>query len=155
LSALRLRLAPSPRLAALIVLLHSAAAAALLVAVPGLAGASLAVAMLALGLAAAWSRALLRSAASTRVLELAGERVAIELANGARLEAVVSSRRYVSRLLVALPMRAGAQWAGRRILLVTRDMVDADSFRALRIWALWGKTPARAKQPVAGKQLQA
>jgi hypothetical protein len=36
----------------------------------------------------------------------------------------------------------------RRTILVFRDMLGEDSFRCLRIWALWGKVPG-----VAGKQL--
>ena len=34
--------------------------------------------------------------------------------------------------------------------LVSADMLDPDSFRTLRVWALWGKVPG-----VAGKQLAA
>jgi hypothetical protein len=45
---------------------------------------------------------------------------------------------------VNLPILAPA----RRTLLVTPDMLGIDSFRRLRIWALWGKLAG-----VAGKQL--
>src|SRR6185436_9467887 len=100
---------------------------------PGTAGFALAGALLALGCAAAWSRALLRSRSSVRAIELAGERVSLELASGARLEAPASDRRYVTRHLVALPLGAPAS----RTLIVASDMLEADSFRALRIWALW------------------
>jgi hypothetical protein len=48
--------------------------------------------------------------------------------------------------LVTLSLRRPA----RRTLLVTRDMLHADSFRRLRVWALWGRLPA-----VAAKQLPA
>jgi hypothetical protein len=76
------------------------------------------------------------------VLELAGEKAALELANGRRLEGAVSPRRHVSRLAVFLPLGGAA----RRTLLVTSDMLDAESFRALRIWALWGGVSVAAKQ---------
>jgi hypothetical protein len=142
LSALRLSLAPSPRLAALLLALHGCAAAAVLAVLPDAMGGLLAAAFMALGAAAAWSRALHRSATSVRVLELAGEKAAIELANGARVEATVSPRRHVSRMAVALPLRGAA----RRTLLITRDMLDPESFRALRVWALWGRTSVAAKQ---------
>jgi hypothetical protein len=138
LSALRLELSPSPVLAALI------GGAAALAVVPGPAGVLLGCALLALGSAAAWSRALLRAKNSVRTLELDGAVLTVGLASGARLPAEVGERRYVSRLLVTLPLRAEA----RRTLLVSRDMLGAGAFRALRLWALWGKLPA-----VAAKQL--
>ena len=143
---LRLALSPSSRLAAVIVALHGAAGAAAALVVPGPAGAALAAALLALGLAAAWGRALLGSARSVRALEIGGEELLLELAGGARIAARPAARRYVSRLAVVLPLRRPA----RRTILVTADMLDAAEFRQLRIWALWAKLPA-----VAGKQLPA
>ncbi len=122
--------------------MHACAGLAALNVVPGVAGYALAAALLGLGLAAAWSRALLKARSSVRVLELGGEGAAIELADGARFAAPVSPRRYVSRFAVALALGAPAA----RTVLVTRDMLDADSFRALRIWALWGKLPVAPKQ---------
>jgi hypothetical protein len=60
--------------------------------------------------------------------------------------------------MVALPVRRPV----RRTILVTRDMLDAGSFRALRVWALWGKLPGASAMPssagagaVAPKQLPA
>ena len=141
-SALRLSLSPSPRLAALLLILHGCAAAAVLAVVPGAMGGALAAAFVALGAAAAWNRALHRSGTSVRVRELAGEAAAIELANGSRLEGPVSPRRHVSRIAVALALGGAA----RRTLLVTRDMLDPESFRALRVWALWSRTPVATKQ---------
>ena len=143
-ASLRLELSPSPRLALAILALHGAAAAAASVALPGMAGGLLAAALLALGAASAWSRALLRSSASVRAIELEGASVRLELSGGRRFAAELAERRYVSRLMVTLPVRRPA----RRTILVTRDMLRDDAFRALRIWALWGKLPG-----VAAKQL--
>jgi len=111
----------------------------------GMPGAVLALALFSLGAAAAWSRALLRSGSSVRVLELARAALTIELANGERIAAEIGERRYVSRILVTLPLRRP-----RRTLLVTADMLPAAEFRRLRIWALWGRLPG-----VAAAQLPA
>ena len=143
---LRLELAPSRRMAALIVVLHGAAAACAAAVLPGVAGAALGAALLALGLASAWSRALLRSRVSPRALELEGDQATLELAGGERVSARVGARRFVSALAVALPLGRPAA----RTVLVSRDMLDAESFRRLRLWALWGKLPG-----VAAKQLAA
>jgi hypothetical protein len=143
---LRLDLRPSRLLAGLIVGAHGAAAACAAVVLPGLPGGLLAAALLCLGLAAAWSRALLRSRSSVRAIEIAPSGVILELAGGERLPARVGARRYVSRLMVTLPVRSPS----RRTLLVTPDMLEDALFRRLRLWAIWGKLP-----PVAGKQLPA
>ena len=106
-------------------------------------GVLLSLAFLALGLAAAWSRALLRSAVSVRAIEISGEALALELADGRKLVAEPAARRYVSRLAVTLPLRRP-----RRTILVTAGMMSADDFRRLRIWALWGRLPGvAAAQP--------
>ena len=143
--ALRLKLVPSLRLALAIVALHAAAAACSVAVLPGLAGAALAAGFLALGLAAAWSRALLRSPVSVRAFEIAGPELAIELTSGDKIAVQVGERRYVSRLAVTLPLRR--PW---RTILVSADMLPADDFRRLRIWALWGRLPG-----VAAAQLPA
>jgi len=146
LSALRLELSPSPRFAAAIVVLHATAALCVLAVLPTAAGSFLAAALLALGAAAAWGRALLGAAASVRGIELEGPGIVLELASGERIAAELAERRYVTRFVVALPLRRPS----RRTILVTRDMLAPDSFRALRLWALWGKAPG-----VAAKQLPA
>jgi hypothetical protein len=128
------------------VALHSTAAACVLLAMPDIPGALIAALLLALGASAAWSRALLRSSASVRVLELEGPKMVVTLAGGERWPAEVAERRYVGRFIVTLPLRRPV----RRTILVTRDMLGADSFRRLRVWALWGRLPA-----VAAKQLPA
>ncbi len=139
---MRLVLAPSRVLAALIVALHAAAGVAAFVVLPGAAGAALGALLLALGMAAARSRALLRGRRSQRALEIRGESLVVELADGARIEAAHPGRCHVSRLAVILPL-AGT-------VLVTADMLGAAEFRRLRLWALWRKLPA-----VAAKQLAA
>jgi hypothetical protein len=143
---LRLELEPSPLLATALVGLHGAAAACALLVMPAFPGGLLAALLAGLGARAAWTRALLRSRASARVLELEGAHATITLGDGGTLTGEVAARRYVSRFAVTFFLRRPA----RRSLLVTRDMLDADSFRRLRVWALWGRLPA-----VATKQLAA
>jgi hypothetical protein len=138
---LRLVLSPSASLAAALVALHAAAALSAFLVIPGLAGAAIAVLLLLLGAAAAWSRALLRARRSPRALEIRGDSFTLELAGGARLEMPRPPRCYVSRLAVILPSQS---------ILVAADMLPREEFRRLRVWALWGRLPA-----VAGKQLPA
>ncbi len=127
---MRLHLRPSRALAAALVVAHAAAGLAVFLLAKDVLGAVLGAALLALGIAAAWSRALLRGRAAVRSLELSREAFAGR-----------PGRRYVSRFLVTLPLRG-------RTLLVTADMLEPREFRHLRIWALWGELPA-----VAGEQL--
>jgi hypothetical protein len=144
--SLRLELAPSLVLASAIVVLHAAAGFSILAVMPGAPGFLAAGLVLLLGLASAWSRALFRSASSARALKLIGASLEVELTGGAVFAAELAERRYVGRYIVLLPVRSPM----RRTILVTRDMLDADSFRHLRIWALWGRLPR-----VAAKQLPA
>ena len=130
----------------LIVTAHAAAGLCMAALLPGLPGILVGALVVMLGLASAWSRALLRSASSVRALELVGPTLEVELAGGASFTAEVAERRYVGRWLVILPLRRPV----RRTVLISADMAAADSFRRLRIWALWGRLPA-----VAGKQLAA
>ena len=134
---LRVELAPSVWLAVVLIALHAAAAFSLVVVLPGLPGLAAAAMLLGLGLATARSRALLRSAASVRAIELAGPKLEVELESGERFSAELAERRYVSRLLVLLPLRSPV----RRTILISSDMAGRNSFRHLRIWALWGKLP--------------
>jgi hypothetical protein len=142
---LRLELAPSTFLATMIVASHAAAALCVLAVMPGTPGLLVAALLVLLGTASAWSRALLRSRSSVRALELKGADLEVELAGGETLAAEVAERRYVGRYLVILPLRRPV----RRTILVTRDMADADSFRRLRIWALWGRLPGVARKQLA------
>jgi len=142
----RLELSASWILACAIVLAHAAAAACVYLVLPGSAGALLAAALVALGLAAGWSRGLLGAAASVRALELDGPKICVETKDRRRLAAELGARRHVGRWLVTLPLARPV----RRTILITRDMLDAEEFRRLRLWALWGRLPG-----VAGKQLSA
>ncbi|HEV7478402.1 MAG TPA: hypothetical protein VGO02_11770 [Burkholderiales bacterium] len=148
-AARSLKLSPSHTLAGLIVGAHLCAGAAAIVALPGWAGAALGAALAGLGLASAWSRALLRSPRSPRTIRLGSglspEGAMVDLAGGESSPAQAGG--HVSRLMVTLALRRPAHH-----ILVTADMLDRDSFRALRIWALWGKLPGAG---VARKQLTA
>jgi hypothetical protein len=146
LTGARLELSASWTLACAIVLAHALAALSAWMVLPGLAGPLLAAALLALGLAAAWSRGLHRSGGSVHALELAGPEICVELKNRTRFTAELGERRSINRWMVALPVRRPR----RRTILITRDMLSGEEFRRLRLWALWGKLPA-----VAGKQLAA
>jgi hypothetical protein len=143
---LRVELAPSLPLAGAVIGLHAAAALCLVALLPAPAGAACAAGLAALGAAAAWRGALLRSPRSVRALELEGPKLALELASGERVEAELAARRYVGRFIVSLPVVRPV----RRTIFLTADMAQPDLFRRLRIWALWGKLPA-----VAAKQLPA
>lgn len=143
----RFQLGPSPWFALLIVVGHAAAAWSALLVLPGMHGVLLAAALLSLGGATAWSRALLRGRGALRALEIDGPALQVELSSGESFVAQLSERRYVSRWLVTLPIRRPA----RRTLLVTRDMLAPDSFRRLRLWALWGKLPVAAQPRPAGE----
>jgi len=138
----RLVLSPSPALAALIVALHAAAGVSALLLAGAPAGAALGALLLCLGLAAAWSRALLGASRSVRAIEIDGPSLTLETRDGERVRAVAPLRCHVSRFAVALP--------APRAVLVSADMLGRADFRRLRLWALWGKLPA-----VAGKQLAA
>ena len=124
--------------------LHAAAAICMLLLLPSVAGWALALLFAALGLAAAWARGLLASGKSPRALELA-EELTVELKDGSRFPAALSARRHVSRYMVTLPMVRPV----RRTVLVTRDMLGAEEFRRLRLWALWGRLPVVHKQLAA------
>ncbi len=143
---LRVELAPSVFLAIALIASHALAAFCVLTVLPGIAGVLVGGLLVVLGAATAWSRALLRAGSSVRALELAGTKLTVELANGAVFPAEVAERRYVGRFMVMLPVRLDAGRPTRRTILVTRDMAGADSFRRLRIWALWGKLPVAATQ---------
>ncbi len=134
----RFELKQSYALAAVIVFAHAAAAASVLLCLDGTPAALLALALVLLGVASAWGRALLRSPSSVRVIEVDGARASLELATHERWQAEVAERCHVSRWLVTLPVTRPA----RRTLLVTRDMLDAESFRHLRLWTLWRRLPA-------------
>jgi hypothetical protein len=142
LSGTRLALRPSWTLAGAILALHAAAAGSVIAVMGGFAGLLLAGGFLLLGAAAAWARALHGSRASVRALELSGNEILLELKDGRRVHAELRPGRHVSRFMVTLPVRRPM----RRTILVTADMLRAEEFRRLRLWALWGKLPVAAKQ---------
>ena len=146
-SALRLELRPSAPLAAAIAAAHSAAGIALLPVLPGTVGALACAALVALGIAAARSRALLRAASSVKALEIDGAELTLVLKDGRRSRTRTAGRRYASRYLVIIP--------GRRTILLVPGMLDAGSFRRLRMWALWGRFPGVPARAVARTQLPA
>jgi hypothetical protein len=143
---LAVELAPSVPLAVAILAAHAAAALCVAAVLPPTAGVAAAAVLGLFGTAAAWRVALLRAGSSARGLELDGEKIEVRLRGGAVFAAELAERRYVGRYMVVLRLRRPV----RRTLLVTRDMLDEESFRRLRIWALWGRLPA-----VATKQLAA
>ena len=102
--------------------------------------------LMVLGLAAAWSRALLKSPASVRALEVSGSEVTLVLASGERIACQAAGRRYVNRFMVTLPLRSPV-----RTVLISGDMLENDAFRRLRIWALWGKLPGVATGAATGQ----
>jgi len=142
LSSVRLELAPSPAFAVLILAAHAAAGVCAVVALRGASGWALGLALFGLGLAAAHSRALLRSRRSVRGLEIDGQALVLHLTGGESLRADAAPRRYVSRWFVTIPVLPPV----RRTLLVPADMLAPAEFRRLRLWALWGKVPVAAKQ---------
>ena len=145
-SPLRLHLSPSYRLAALIVGLHVLAGGCVYAVSGGGAGMALAALTIALGGAAAWDRALLRSARSPRTVELrAGGPSQVEHSSGTRCTVGDGPRR-VNRFWVTLPL----QDPSRRALLVAADMLEPGEFRLLRLWALWGRLPGVAPGQLPG-----
>jgi hypothetical protein len=150
----RLRLHPSRVLAAAIIAAHAAAAGAVVFLMKDGFGAALGLALLALGVAAAWRRALLRGPDAVRAIEVHaevhGNELSVELGDGRVVRVPVARRRYVSRALVTLALGAPARrWYGARTLLVTADMLEAGEFRRLRVWALWGRLPGVAAEQLA------
>jgi len=143
--ATQFHLVPSRSLALLIVVAHGAAGAAVLAVAPqAVAGWSLAVLLLALGMATAWDRALLRGRRAVCAFTCLGpELIELKFVDGATTRAHVAVRRWVGSGLVVLALSTPR----RRGLLVTAAMLERDAFRCLRIWALWGAIPGVAPMP--------
>jgi hypothetical protein len=144
-NATSFRLLPSRRIALLIVVAHVGAALALLtVAHDGASGWAVATLLIALGLATAWDRALLRARGSVREFSLEGpQEVLLVLHGKGRARSRVGARRWGGARLVVLPLALPT----RRALLVAGDMLGAEDFRRLRLWALWGRLPGVASTP--------
>ena len=150
LQPVRLELSPSLPFGAVILAVHAAAGASFLTVLTDWRGGCLAAAIFALGCAAAWDRALLRSRRSPRAIELpaAGEGLC-RFADGSTAILVPLGGSAVTRYWVALGLRS----PGRRSLFVTAGMLAPEALRLLRLWALWGKLPAVApRQLAAGRE---
>lgn len=138
---LRVDLRPSRGFAAAIVGVHIAAGACAGAILANPAGVILGVLIACLGVAAALDRALLLGPRSLRALRLEGrDKLTLELANAELVPLRVGARRYVNRFLVVLPGAATM----RRTIVIAGAMLEADSFRTLRLWALWGQVPQSA-----------
>ena len=139
----RLALSPSPTLAALIVALHGIAAACSLTVLTGWFAIATATLVFALGVAAAVDRALLAARRSPRAIEIgpSGEAYCT-FADGDSAPVVAGRGAAVTRHWVSLRLRA--PW--RHSLLVVAGMLTDDNFRLLRLWTLWGRLPAVARQ---------
>jgi hypothetical protein len=143
----RLALAPSPGLAALVLLLHGAAAVAMLTAMTGVLAGVLALLIVALGAGAARDRALLRGSASPQAIEIrASGQAYCVLRDGSALP-IERESAAVRRFWVALPLKSRR----RRTFLVPSGMLSVESFRFLRLWALWGKLPGVASRQLSGR----
>lgn len=133
-------------MAAAIVSVHLAAAACLAAVLPAAAGVGAGALVLLLGAVTVWNRALLRGRRAVRGLELGQDGAAVlVLGDGERMAGNVAPRRNVGRWWVTLPVRGES----RRIVVVARDMLPAEEFRRLRIWALWGRVAPAADMPLA------
>ena len=143
----RLALAPAPGFALLIVIAHGIAAACLLTVSTGWPAAGAAALVLALGVVAAWHRALLRGARSPRAIEIVPSGDACCLfADGSSCAIASRPGAGVSRHWVSL--RLQSRWG--RSLLVVAGMLPPDGLRLLRLWALWGRLPGVARRQLAG-----
>jgi uncharacterized membrane protein len=149
---LSLELSPSRGFAAIVVTVHAAAAACVAAVYPGIAGGLVAALLLALGIFTALDRALLRHPDSVRSLLIEGPHtLGLVTADGRRSDVLAGNRRHVSRLAVIIPVRHTM----RRTIVVTGDMLDVESFRRLRLWALWGRVPGTAGELFARARVSA
>lgn len=141
---LRLELVPSPRFAAAILGANAAGTACLMMVLPLAPGLVAGALLLALGVVTARDRAWLAGREAVRALEISGmEQITLETADGDRHQVPVGPRRIVNRLFVSIPVKLSM----RRTILITADMLDQGDFRALRLWALWGRVPGIASPP--------
>ena len=132
----------------LILILHWFAALCFLTVLTAWAGFAVASLIIALGIAAAWDRALLRSRRSPSVIEIrsTGEAVCL-FANGDAAAVEAQGGSAITRHWVSLRLRSPL----RGSLLVVAGMLPVESFRLLRLWALWGKLPRVAQQQLPGR----
>ena len=132
----------------LILTFHATAALCFLTVMTGWAGVAVGSLVFALGIAAAWDRALLRSRRSPSAIEIRSSGEAICLfTNGDSAAVQAQGGSAVTRHWVALRLRSPL----RGSLLVAAGMLPEESFRLLRLWALWGKLPRVAQQQFPGR----
>lgn len=143
---MRLELVPSGTYAGWILGVHVTAAACFLTTMSAWPGATLALLTIALGVASARDRALLRGARSPRAIEVpASGPASVILANGERVAVRAVRGVGVTRHWVALAPLS----LMHRSVMVTAGMLGPESARALRLWSLWGQTPGA----IAGQRL--
>jgi hypothetical protein len=146
-STVRLELSPCPVLAAAILGMHLAAAGCVLLAYPRLEGVALAVLLVALGAAAASSRALLLGRRAPRALEIAPSGQA-RLVRADGLQAPARPVRGIGITRWWVVLRLGSP--GRGGFLVSAGMLPSEPFRRLRLWALWERAPGVAPGQLPG-----
>lgn len=137
---LRVELRGSVALTGLVLVVHVAAGCILAVVLPAPA-AMFALGLLAiLGTAAVREKTLYVASHSPATLYLGYDGgLSLRLRDGREATSAVAARRYVGRWLVVLGLEGVA--GGRRTMLVARDMLAPETFRLLRLWALWGTLP--------------
>jgi len=135
---LRVRLQPSPRLAAALCAAHGVAALAFWIS-PLPAMLSIA-ASAVLGISAVSSvrgHAFRNSASSVVELELYEDcTLSARSADGRWLHYRLVGSSFVSRVLAVLKLRTESAW-GRRSVLIACDGIEAEAFRRLRVWLQW------------------
>ncbi len=135
---LSVELSPSSILAGVVIGIHALAGTCAALALPWPGALAAALLLPALGLAAAWDRALLRGRKSVTGMVIEGPAsLRLKTRDGGETKVLAADRKHVNRLAVIVPVRGSM----RRTIVIVRDMLDAESFRRLRLWALWGKVP--------------
>jgi hypothetical protein len=138
---LRIRLRASPALTLLTLAAYVAAAGTLAAVLPISAAVACAILLAALAVLSVREQTLLLAQSAPDVLEFGRDAgLVVRLRGGTELWGQVSPRRYVSRWLVALELVVPG--AGRRTILVARDMLPLGEFRHVRLWTLWDAVPA-------------
>jgi hypothetical protein len=135
----------------LILTLHAAAALCFLTLLTGWSGLAVAALIFALGVAAAWDRALLRAGRSPRAIEILPSGEARCLFATGEPAAIEARGATVTRYWVALRLRRSGPAIARRSLLVAAGMLPPESLRLLRLWALWTKLPGVAPRQLPGR----
>ncbi len=137
----RLELRASSVLTFLTIAVHAAAAMTVLALLPLLPGLCAAGLLAFLGLMAVRERTLISAPRAPAVLHLGYDgSLRVRLRCGQEETPPIAARRYVSRWLVVLGLEKPV--GGCRTILVARDMLAAEDFRQLRLWALWNTLPA-------------